>query len=208
MISTLISDPSWLILARSHMGVCLRDLPRARFFFSCSTRLTGGISSRHSESQESPLCNQIQAARARAGGPTCVRACVRAARSLRRGRRITCSRHMSPWVTPLPPPPLLIPLAHPQRIVRPPYGHVLPRQGFSAEQVAGVRVSGRVRVFFSLRPGTRDIPFLSWVWRITAQSIASAVRLSLFLSLSVSLFLFHVRRVTLPVTPSEVRSLV
>lgn len=51
--------------------------------------------------------------------------------------------------------------------------------GFSpAEQACACPVES---CFSFLRPGTRDIPFLSSrVWRITAQSIASAVRLSFF----------------------------
>lgn len=63
----------------------------------------------------------------------CAYARVRAARSLRRGRRITCPRHMSPWVDPLRSflsrTPADLPATIRSRMLR---------QGFSAEQVAGV----------------------------------------------------------------------
>jgi len=84
-------------------------------------------------SRRGPLCNRIRAARVHA----CVHACVRAARSPRRGRRITCPRHMS---TPD------IPLGSPRSsdsVIRAP-GRVSP------EQVAGT--GARVRGFFRFLP--------------------------------------------------------
>lgn len=177
--------------SQSHGGLSLRfpSCPSLSFFslLRRGWREVSRVATRRS--RRVPLRNRIQVARAR-DLRACIRECdtcmrvygrMRAARSLRRGRRITCLRHMSPWTVALL--PLLIPLAHPQRIFRPPYGHVCFGRVSRPSRLPACACPGANQVFFFLRPGTHDIPFLSWVRRITSQNIASAVRLSLSLSL-------------------------
>lgn len=124
---------------------------------------------------------------------------VRAARSLRRGRRITCPRHMSPWVTPLL--PLLTPLARPQRGSSGHHTVTYASAGFLGR--AGcrrARVRSRFFLFFSCDREHATSRFFRKCGGLR-RKVSAVSRLSLSLSLSPS------EDGPRPVKSSEVRSL-